>query len=216
MPQSERRRPQCHFGPPVRRIAGLLAAGLLLMLPQGCGAPTVDFESEATRLRDVIEEKDRQIAAQQAALAEANRRLQSARALSDEQLAKIFHPEKLVIDALSGGYDADAIPGHDGVVVYLKPVDRDGDALKVAGDIRIELFDLSREPDAARIGVYEFPVDQARELWFGKLLTYHYTLNCAWQQGPPASPDVTIRATFVDYLTQRVITAQRVVSVTLP
>jgi hypothetical protein len=86
----------------------------------------------------------------------------------------------------------------------------------VAGDIRVELYALAAPSDQTRIGVYEFPHDKAAELWYGKLLTDHYTLRCPWQAGPPAHPEITIRATFVDFLTKRVLTAQASATVRLP
>lgn len=182
----------------------------------GCnGGAQVETQREISRLKEAVDERDRTVAAQQVALEECNRRLRVARAISDEDLAKIFYPETLLIEALSGGYDDDGRPGDDGVVVYLRPLDRDGDAIKAAGDIRIELFDLGMPAGRNLLATHYYPVEKARGLWYGKLMTYHYTLRCPWQHGPPQNPEVTVRATFVDYLTQRVMTAQKVVTVKL-
>lgn len=138
------------------------------------------------------------------------------RGISDEDLERIFYPEKLVIDKLSGGSDYDGRPGDDGVTVYLRPVDREGNVIKVVGDISIQLYDLAAPPQQNFIGEYKIPVDQAGRLWHGKFLTNHYTIKCPWPHGPPKHTEITIRATFVDYLTKRVISAQTTCTVKLP
>jgi len=203
---------------PQSTIACLLAflPACLLLPAAGCvDQEVLKLRRENTMLKEAVEAKDHKLAAQQAAIQELHKRLAEATAITEEDLKKIFYPERLVIDTLSGGYNDDGQPGDDGVVVYLKPVDRDGDTLKVVGDIRIELYDLASPPGENRIGVYEVRADDVHQLWYGKFLTYHYTVKCPWQSGPPRHRELTIRAMFVDYLTQRVITAQTTCNVNL-
>lgn len=181
----------------------------------GCGETAVlELRRENDRLKDELSQKQQEVLAQHATIQELNQQLTVVRAFKPDDLQKIYFPEKLEIATLTGGEDYDGRPGDDGVSVYLKPVDRDGDVIKVAGDIRVELFDLSKPSDNL-IAKVHVPVEQAGKMWYGKLMTYHYTVRVPWQKGPPASPDLTVRATFVDYLTQRVLTAQTVVKVKL-
>jgi len=192
--------------------AVVLAAALHSL---GCVSTTeADLRHEITVLREDVKERDNRIAAQQAAMAEVNRQLQVARGLTDEDFKKIFYPEKLVIDRLSGGADYDNKPGDDGVTVYLRPVDKEGDGIKVAGDITIQLYDLAAPPEQNLVGEYKVPVEQAINLWHGKFLTNHFTIKCPWPPSrAPKHPEVTVRAIFVDYLTKRVLSAQSVVTV---
>lgn len=180
----------------------------------GCQAEMVrDLRREITVLKERIEEKDNQLVTQRVTIEQLHEQLNVARGLTDEDLKKIFYPEKIEIVSLSGGDDYDGQPGDDGVTVYLRPIDRDGDAVKVAGDIRIELYDLQNPSGEKLIAEYFVPADEVSKLWYGRLTTYHYTVRCPWQKGPPKHDEITIRATFVDYLTQRVITAQTVCTV---
>ena len=181
-------------------------------LSGGCGGadPVVDLRRKNQALKGEVRDLKDRVASQQAAIEQLNRELTVARALSDDDLKKIYYPETLRIGPLSGGADFDGEPGDDGVTVYLQPIDRDGDILKVAGDIRIELYDLAAPEGGKLLGEYYFPVDEIAKYWYGQLMTYHYTLNCPWKDRRPANPEVTIRATFVDYMTKRVITAQKV------
>ena len=195
--------------------SSMLAAGLFPWA--GCQSTReLDLQRKINRLNDTIADKNNQLAAQRATIDGLHDQLQVARALTDKDLEKLFYPEKILIDTLSGGDDYDGQPGDDGVTVYLKPIDRDGDPIKVAGDVRIELYDLANPPDQNLIGQYVIPVEEVSRLWYGKLATYHYTIRCPWQNGPPQHTEITIRATFVDYLTRRVITAQSLCTVTLP
>jgi hypothetical protein len=219
--------PNCPL-PPARRIgrdhgaratgrAVLLAGVTTLLLAGACQSTTrIDYERELQVLRETIAGQQDQLTAQRATIDTLTEQLDTVRAIKSEDLAKIFHPVTLEIDRHSGGYDADGQPGDDGVVVYLRPRDAEGDVLKVAGEIRIQLYDLAAPPRENLIGEYVIPVEQARELWHGKLLTNHYTIRCPWPHGPPRHSTITINATFIDYLTQRVLSAQRTCEVRLP
>lgn len=201
----------------VARVGRLVLAALLVAGGTGCQTATeIALRREIATLRDAVQKKEHRLAAQQAALDELNQQLRVARGFSEEDLKKLYYPERLVIDSLSGGADYDRRPGDDGVTVYLRPVDRDGDAVKVPGDITIQLYDLAAPAQANFIGEYKVPVDQVGRLWHGKLLSQHYTIKCPWPHGPPQHAEITIRALFVDYLTKRVVSAQSTCQVELP
>ncbi len=192
----------------------LCAAALTLIGCQSDGR--LDYERRISTLQQQIDRQKEQIAAQQATIDELQRQLQVARGLSDKDLQNIYYPERIEILGLSGGENLDGQPGDDGVVVYLRPVDRDGDAIKAAGEVRIRLFDLQAPEGHTLVGEYVFPVEKLRSCWFGKFMTYHYALHCPWQHGPPAHREITIRATFIDYLTRRAMSAQATCTVALP
>ena len=197
------------------RFGFLLLPGLLLL--PGCVSTTEsDLRMQVKSLQEQAAEKDNQLAAQQSAIEKLNQQLQTVRGWTDDDLKLLFTPVKIEIVSLSGGDDYDGKPGDDGVTVYIRPLDRDGDTLKVAGDLRVELYDLAAPPGENLIGQYAVPVSRAAELWYGKFMTYHFTMRCPWLNGPPKHDEITIRATFVDYLTQRVMTAQTTCKVRLP
>lgn len=193
----------------------LLVAWTLLV--SGCYQPPKnDLERELRLREEKIAQLNDQLAAQKATIDELTRRVDTIRAIKPEDLQRVFYPVDIQIDKLSGGYNADDQPGDDGVVVYLRPVDEDGDTLKAAGEIRIQLYDLAADASPL-IAEYVITPDEARELWFGMLMTSHYRIRCPWPRGrAPRHPEITIRAAFTDYLTQRAMTAQRSVTVQLP
>lgn len=198
---------------PVGLPLGLLGA---LFLATGCQSPVeIALRREISELKTTLKQKDDQLVAQKAALDQVNEQLRVARSISEDDLKKVFYPETLVIDKLTGGGNYDGQPGDDGVTVYLRPLDKDGDVIKVAGDVRIQLYDLAA-PGGQLIGEYFVPVDQIGKLWSGKLWTGHYTIKCPWPKEPPKHTEITVRATFVDYLTKRVVSAQATCNIKLP
>lgn len=201
---------------PAAAVAGW-AAALLALAAGGCASPgQADLRREIAALREQVDRKDAQLTAQQATIDELHGQLRVARSISEDDLKRIFYPERIEIDRLTGGADYDGQPGDDGVTVYLRPIDRDGDVIKVAGDVRIQLYDLAAPPARNLIGEYSIPVDQLGKLWHGKLLTGHYTIRCPFPGPPPEHREVTVRVTFVDYLTKRVVSAQSTCQITLP
>jgi len=205
----------------LRRAAGcctvMIAVGTAWLC--GCADGVSPTERRLRQQVDALElDRDRclqELADHDAQIALLHRQIENQRHLKGINLDDLFVVDRIELVSRSGGADYDDQPGDDGITVYLKPLDRDGDAVKVAGDIRIELYDLANPSGQKLIGEYVVAVDQASTYWYGKFATYHYTVRCPWQQGLPKHNEITIRATFVDYLTQRVMTAQTVCTVEL-
>jgi hypothetical protein len=196
----------------------LIASITLTAALAGCEADNdMQLRREIQQLEEAVKDRDQRISSLQNQLREMNTRLQVARGISDDDLQYLFTPQRLTIMPLSGGEDYDEQPGHDGITVYLQPTDEVGDVLKVAGSIRVELFDLALDDGKSLVGRVEVPISEAGDYWFGDLWTYHYTIKVPWlEDNPPKSKEITIRATFTDYLSQRVMVAQAMREVELP
>lgn len=159
-------------------------------------------------------------------LTKENSDLQQAKGELDKQVATLsslgqgkrlewlFYPKAVDIGRESAGIDYDNTGSDSGIRVYLNPIDKDGSIIKAAGSVRIEFFDLSL-PGDNRIASYDFPVESVGKQWESGFITYHYRFDCKWQHGRPAHPDITVVATFVDYLTGKTFTSQKVVTVRL-
>jgi hypothetical protein len=194
----------------------LAIVGGLLLLTAGCQNPgELRLRDELAQARNETKACNDQLLTQKARIDELQRQLQVARGINEDDLKRIFFPEKIEIDRLSGGDDYDKKPGDDGVTVYIRPIDQYGDVVKVAGDVLIQIYDLAAPPGSNLVGEYPVSVDQIAGLWHGRLLTGHFTIKCPWTK-PPQHSDLTVRVRFVDYLTKRVVEAQSVVKVALP
>ncbi len=180
------------------------------------GCATTSGQSDLRRELDLKNERiaalERENASLKAAAAESRRQVEIARGIDAGDRALLVAPEKITLDTRSGPADLDNQPGADGLMIHLKLFDHEGDAIKAVGDIRIDAFDLSDPANPRTVGTWSFPAEQAIKLWLGKFMTYHYSLKCPWQNGPPRSSEITVRATFIDLLTKRVLTTQQAYS----
>jgi hypothetical protein len=122
--------------------------------------------------------------------------------LPHERLKRLFTTHAIQLGRLTGGADLDpAKPGHEGLRVFVTPLDETGDPLKAAGAITVEAFDLSRG-EGAKVGTWNFDPAATRAAWSSVLNRYNYVVTCPWQQAVPAGPNLHLVVTFVDELTQ--------------
>lgn len=180
----------------------------------GCGKPNaanITLRKQNADLRERVDELERRHQADLASL-RAREGATTVPSLSSQRLEQLFTAHGIRFGRLTGPADWDAkSPGDDGLKVYITPFDNAGQQLKAAGAIVVEAFDLSRG-EGARIGRWEFPLQDAARNWFGQAMLYGYVLQCPWQQRPE-HPDITIKASFTDALTGRIFTEQQVVKV---
>lgn len=190
------------FSPLRVRLTASIAGAMFAL---GCADNTViELRREVATLEDRVRMLEATIASRDAAIDELQQRVIEARAINQKDLELIYFPVKLELASLSGARDFDDQPGLDGVELYLRPIDREGDVVKVAGDIRVELFDLDRTPQQTLIGMCETAAEETGGAWYGQFWTAHYTLRCPWTS-PPGGDTLLVRVQFVDHLTQRVV-----------
>jgi hypothetical protein len=197
---------------------------LLLLLPAlgGCkllfGSPSkanIELRKENQQLVSQIAQLKIQHEADAATITGLTQRTGTVPTLEPARLDKLFTVHAVRLERLTGGADLEPDkPGHEGLKVYVGLLDQYGDEIKSAGSFVVEAFDLAEEP-AARLGRWEFPVEQAQQNWHSFLTRYEYVLTCPWQT-PPRHPDVTIRVQFTDELTGRQFNAQSVAKVDVP
>ena len=146
---------------------------------------------------------------QQQTIDEQAKQILALQQRGDKRWEKLASVAKIRFARLSGGYDADADGNDDGVVLYIQPVDVDGDVIKSAGELKVRLFDLAASAEGRLIGQYFFDGDELRKHWYGRLMTQHYTIKCPWPEGfKPERREVTVRVEFLEYLTGRTLTSQ--------
>ncbi len=170
------------------------------------------LERDKQRLTHIIAQRDGQIAL-------LHGQIENLEGFGRDRPAALFAPVKIEIASLSGGANYDGKPGDDGVTVYLRPRDANGDVVKVPGRITIQLLDNANlaAPHLLGLRVFDDP-DQLGKLWHGRFATNHFTLKCPFSPGTnlPATRRVTVNAEFVDYLTGATLTAVKEVLISYP
>jgi len=191
---------------------------LLAATVGGCipGGGDADLAEQLARRDRQIEKLTAEKAALQSWAAAREAQILQLQALGPGRLGKLFHVDHIDLGRHTGGYTIDEAPGDDGIRVYLLPRDADGSVIKAAGEVTLQLFDLAEPAGANSLGEFHFPVGQIGKHWYGGVLTYYFRFDCPWPNGPPKHPDVTIRATFVDTLTGKSFSVQKLCTVRLP
>jgi hypothetical protein len=198
-------------------LAALVACLLCLALAQcACNdARFVQLNEELVKCRNDNERLTKENSDLQKSKGELDKQVSTLCSLGREKrLEWLFYPKTVDIGRESAGIDYDGKGTDGGIRVYLNPIDKDGSIIKAAGSARIEFFDLSL-PGDNRIATYDFPVESIGKQWESGFITYHYRFDCKWQHGRPEHPDITVVATFDDYLTGKTFTSQKVVTVRL-
>jgi len=167
---------------------------------------------DVARLERAVEKRD-------GSMARLKQQIETLKAFDAERPVDLFAPIKVKIVDRSGGYDDDGKLGDDGVKVHLRPIDADGDAVKVPGRIKIQLLDMSNLGSPKVLGLCEFDdPDKLRRAWHSRFGTQHYTLKCPFSAEVeiPDSRKVTVHAEFVGFLTGATLTAVKEVEVSFP
>ncbi|MCG3136345.1 MAG: hypothetical protein HJJLKODD_00173 [Phycisphaerae bacterium] len=190
---------------------------LLLTAGMGCNgdsARTNELVQENSALREKLHASEAKILSQDQLLGELRSALQKLTDLGEKRSTSLYYTDRIEIGDLSAGMDLDDQLGDEGVVIYLQLYDQTGDEFKAAGAISVHLLDWANADDPQLIGKYQFDVEQARDNWFGRLLTYHYRLRCPWQELRPTGRELQARVTFTDYLTGNTLQAQKTITIT--
>ena len=206
-----------------RSRANVVVAMIVAAMPAMIGG-CVDAAAQQDKLVSQLEESGKQLrlATQEnvrlrKTVAGQQQQIRTLGSLGPARLEKLFHVNQVSIGKYTGGVDEDRDkPGDEGVKVYIQPADKYGSAVKAAGDVKIQLYDLAAPPDENLLGEYTWGVDQMPDRWAGGFMGYQFRFFCPWKSGPPKHDAITVRVEFTDYLTGKRFITQRVCGVTLP
>ncbi|RLS51678.1 MAG: hypothetical protein DWH91_18480 [Planctomycetota bacterium] len=110
-----------------------------------------------------------------------------------EQTGNLVRLSGLSINTLlSGGKDRDGHPGDEVLVTLVAPIDQQGDLVKIAGEVEIEAYDMSRPGDKL-VGRWTFTPAEAAQAWHSGFVGAGLQFELPWQT-PPSSPELVVHA----------------------
>jgi hypothetical protein len=118
----------------------------------------------------------------------------------------------VIITRYTNLYDKDEDGKKEKLIVYLQPVDREGDVVKAPGSVQVQLWDLEKSENEALLGEWTVGPDELKKLWFSAVLgtNYRLTFDVADKvekfQGP-----LTVKVVFTDHLSGSVFKEQKVI-----
>jgi hypothetical protein len=193
----------------------IILAAFLLALAAGCEnngkkpAPPdriKNLQQENTRLTQQFE----QARAENEQLKEQVRVLAGLR--DEVEVENLYLLRRIKITRYTNFYDRDKDGQKEKLIVYIQPMDDDGDIIKAAGAVDVQLWDLNKKGDEALLGQWHVKHDELKKLWFATLVTTNYRLTFDMPDKVKDFKDpLTIKVTFTDYLTGRVFQEQKVI-----
>jgi len=197
---------------PARAIAALLAAACC-----GCAdQAAIDTAAERDKALEEARKLRRELEQVRARLAKREKQVENLLALGEKRLEKLYVVQRVRLGSATGGIDLDKQPGHDGVKVFLEPIDQHGSVIKAPGEVRVQLFELAAPEKENLLAEYRFDLDETARHWSSGFLAYHYSFVCRWKSAPPRHEGVTARVEFLDYLTGKKHIAQKLCKVAPP
>lgn len=197
------------------RTVTIILAGCLLAVAAGCenAGSRASPAEELNTLRQEKTQLTRQIERSKSENEQLKEHIQVLSGLPPEvNLENLDRLLRIKISGYTNLYDKDKDGRKEKLIVYIQPIDRDGDIIKAAGAVDVQLWDLNKDNGQALLGQWHFEPNELKKLWFTKLITvsYRLTFDVADKIDEFEEP-LTVKMTFTDYLTGKVFKEQRVI-----
>ena len=131
---------------------------------------------------------------------------------NDVSFKDLYEVQSIKITKHTNLFDKDKDGKKETLIVYIQPIDQDGDIIKAPADVHVQLLDLDKEKDPVVLGKWHLTPDQLRMLWIDALIKTNYRLTFDIA-GKVPNPDktLTVMVTFIDYLTGKVFEEQKLI-----
>lgn len=133
----------------------------------------------------------------------------------DKRADAIYHLKSVKIGRFTNFYDDDKTPGATGkkkLVVYVEPIDETGDIVKAGGAVEVQLWDLNKKENEARLAQWQVEPNELKTLWLGGMFSSSYRLSFdAAGIVDKFDKPLTVKVNFTDYLSGMTFTEQFII-----
>lgn len=192
-----------------------ILVGYILVCATGCGEGG-SKEAVLTRQIEQLTHDKAQLTRQAEQCKSENqqltRRMEALSALPKDKLDNPYRVERVKLTGYTNFYDKDKDGKKEKLIVYIQPIDSDGDIVKAAGAVEVQLWNLNNVNEKALLGRWRVEPGEMRKLWFATLITSNYrlTFDVGDKISGLAEP-LTVKVTFTDYLTGQAFEEQRLI-----
>jgi len=193
----------------------LLVSVFCLLMLNGCRTP-----AEGPSLTDQIEQLTQEKAQLQRQIEQTNTendelksRVQVLSSLGGEARIENLSPlTSIKIGRYTNFYDKDKDGKKETFIVYIQPIDAEGDKVKAPGQIDVQLWNLNNSAGEALLGSWHVGPDELRELWFATIVTINYRLTFDMPDTVESFAEpLTVKVAFKDSLTGKTFEQQKVI-----
>jgi len=200
---------------PSTSLRTCLALYILIFVVAGCQkenedtALTVQMEQLMQQNEQLLEQVDQ-------SKTESKKLKEQVQVLSglpeDVRGENLYSIERITVGRLSGFFDKDKDGKREKMIVYVTPVDKEGDGIKATGAANVQLWDLNKADGEALLGEWDIEPDELKKFWFKTLIAVNYRLVFDIPDTVKSFDEqLTARITFTDYLSGKVFKNQRVI-----
>ena len=130
----------------------------------------------------------------------------------DVKLENLYDVQRIKITRYTNLYDKNKDGKKDTLNVYIQPIDRDGDIVKAAGAVHVQLLDLNKDQGPELLAKWNVTPSKLRKLWFNAWMMTNYRLTFDVSDKVESFEEpLTVKVTFTDYLTGKVFKEQKVI-----
>ena len=181
------------------------AFGAILLLIAGCGPDkhvknleekNFQLEKQNRQLEkdnEAVQAKNKQLSDQVKTLTELN---------PESRIDSLYELESVKLAKFTNFYDRDKDGKKEKLIVYVQPVDSEGDVLKASGAVEVELWDHNKgTDDGALLGKWEYSPEQIKKMWFAGVMkaNYRFVIETA-EIVPTFDVPLTVKMAFTDYV----------------
>jgi len=186
---------------------------IFFILVTGCTTPD-DKESPAVKIEQLTQENKQfqeQIEQSNAENKQLKDQIQVLSGLPENvRLENLNRLETIKIGRYTGFFDKDDDGKKEKLIVYIQPVDEQGDTIKVTGSMDVQLWDLNKTNGQAMLGEWKVEADELKKLWFATMVTINYRLTFdVTEIVESLQKPLTVKVTFTDYMTGKVFIEQK-------
>ncbi len=135
-----------------------------------------------------------------------------SRLKAEGKIDSLYELQRIKIGRYTNFYDRDEDGKKEKLIVYLQPIDKDGDVRKAAGHVDVELWDLDKANGHAMLGQWQISSEELTKLWFATVLTINYRLTFDVSQiVEQFKSPLTVKVSFTDYASGKVFKEQKVI-----
>lgn len=125
------------------------------------------------------------------------------------KIINIVTVDKIEVAQRTSIYDKDRDGIKESLIVYLKTLDEYGDAIKAAGQVDVELWNLDLPPEQSKIVSWTIKPSELKNKWAGTVMTNYYRLVFDVLPVLDATKgNLTVKVSFTDYLTGKKFSEQ--------
>jgi hypothetical protein len=129
----------------------------------------------------------------------------------ESQLEDIYNLQRIKIAKYTNIYDEDKNGKAESLIVYVQPLDANGDVIKAGGAVDVQLWDLNKAGGEALLGQWRVEPDELKKHWVAFLVINYRLKFDVTNIVDKFEEPLTVKVTFTDYLSGKVFKEQKVI-----